>query len=181
MERPAISASQLRSEVASKNPPILIDVRRRPTFVSADEMIAGALRREPEQVHRWAQSLPRAGSVVVYCVHGREVSQGVAVALNESGMAAWRRGRQPKARSITSRGTPRRGGSLASAQRSIGSPAPGSSPGSWTWMRSFSTYRLRKCWPRPRKRMLCRMTFRTCISRTTASYAALTLFSSTTA
>ena len=88
MERPAISASQLRSEVASKNPPILIDVRRRPTFVSADEMIAGALRREPEQVHRWAQSLPRAGSVVVYCVHGREVSQGVAVALNESGIAA---------------------------------------------------------------------------------------------
>src|SRR5437879_10160176 len=51
-------------------------------------MIAGALRREPEQVHDWARSLPSASSVVVYCVHGREVSQGVAVALNESGIAA---------------------------------------------------------------------------------------------
>ena len=75
MERPSISASQLRSEVASKTPPILIDVRRRPAFTGADEMIAGALRREPEQVHGWAKSLPSASSVVVYCVHGHEVSR----------------------------------------------------------------------------------------------------------
>src|SRR6266850_1727612 len=87
MERSAISASQLRSEVASKNPPILIDVRQRPTFAGADEMIAGALRREPEQVHGWSKSLPSASSVVVYCVHGHEVSQRVAAALNESGIA----------------------------------------------------------------------------------------------
>jgi len=88
MTNTAISPSQLRSEIAGKNAPILIDVRRRPTFVGADEMIAGALRREPEQVHGWAKSLPSASSVVVYCVHGHEVSQGVAAALNESGIAA---------------------------------------------------------------------------------------------
>jgi len=87
MGRSAISASQLRSEVASKNPPILIDVRRRPAFVGAGEMIAGALRREPEQVHGWSKSLPSASSVVVYCVYGHEVSQRVAAALNESGIA----------------------------------------------------------------------------------------------
>jgi len=58
MTNTAISPSQLCSEIAGKNAPILIDVRRRPTFVGADEMIAGALRREPEQVHGWAKSLP---------------------------------------------------------------------------------------------------------------------------
>src|SRR5689334_24705537 len=32
-------------------------------------------RRDPEDVANWVKTLPRAGSVVVYCVHGHEVSQ----------------------------------------------------------------------------------------------------------
>jgi rhodanese-related sulfurtransferase len=84
----AISVSQLRSEIAGTNSPVLIDVRRRPAFLGADEMIAGALRREPEQVGAWWKSLPSAGSVVVYCVRGHEVSQGAAAALNETGIVA---------------------------------------------------------------------------------------------
>src|SRR2546422_6331425 len=88
MERSAISASQLRSEISSENPPILIDVRRRPAFLGAEEMIAGALRREPERVRSWAKSLPSASSVVVYCAHGQDVSQGAAAALNDAGIAA---------------------------------------------------------------------------------------------
>jgi hypothetical protein len=51
-------------------------------------MIAGALRREPDQVHAWARSLPKASAAVVYCVRGHEVSQGAAAALNEVGIAA---------------------------------------------------------------------------------------------
>ena len=51
-------------------------------------MIAGALRREPQEARAWARSLPRASSVVVYCVHGREVSQAAAAALNDAGIAA---------------------------------------------------------------------------------------------
>ena len=83
-----ISVGELRSQLAGKSPPILIDVRRRPAFLEADAMISGALRREPEDVRAWARSLPRAISVVVYCVHGREVSQGAAAALNDAGIAA---------------------------------------------------------------------------------------------
>ena len=88
MKASAISVSQLRSELAGDNPPIVIDVRRQPAFASASEMIAGALRRDPEQVSAWAKSLPRASSVVVYCAHGREVSQGVAAALAENSIAS---------------------------------------------------------------------------------------------
>jgi len=88
MKTSAVSAVELRREIAGDKPPIVIDVRRRPAFLESDAMIAGALRREPEQARAWAKSLPRASAVVVYCVHGHEVSQGSASALNELGIAA---------------------------------------------------------------------------------------------
>src|SRR5436190_18311961 len=88
MKASAISVSQLRAELGGDNPPIVIDVRRQAAFVGASEMIAGALRRDPEQAAAWAKSLPRASSVVVYCAHGREVSQGVATALAENSIAS---------------------------------------------------------------------------------------------
>jgi rhodanese-related sulfurtransferase len=83
-----ISASQLRSEMASKTPPILSDVRRQSAFLEADSVISGAVRREPQQARAWAKALPRAGAVVVYCVRGHEVSQGAAAALNDAGISA---------------------------------------------------------------------------------------------
>src|SRR2546423_1503940 len=88
MKAAAISISQLQSELAGKNPPLVIDVRRAPAYQGADEMLAGALRRVPEQVKAWTPALPRASSVVVYCVRGHEVSQAVAAALEEAGIAA---------------------------------------------------------------------------------------------
>lgn len=84
----AMTASELRTELTSKSPPIVIDVRRRSAFLESEAMLSGALRRDPEQVSAWAKSLPRASCVVVYCVHGREVSQGAAIALSETGIAA---------------------------------------------------------------------------------------------
>jgi len=44
------------------------------------------LRRDPETVATWAKELPRASTVVAYCVHGHDVSQGVATALNGNGI-----------------------------------------------------------------------------------------------
>lgn len=46
-------------------------------------MARGALRRDPDAVSTWVEALPSASSVVVYCVHGHEVSQAVARALRE--------------------------------------------------------------------------------------------------
>lgn len=82
-----ISSSDLLSEISSNAPPIVIDVRKAAVFWEANCMLAGALRREPEQVSAWAQTLPKANTVV-YCAHGKEVSQRVAAALNGAGIAA---------------------------------------------------------------------------------------------
>ncbi len=84
----SITASHLKSALAGAQPPLLIDVRRSPAFRAAPDMAAGALRRDPGALAAWAKELPRAASIVVYCVHGHEVSQGAAKALRELGFAA---------------------------------------------------------------------------------------------
>jgi rhodanese-related sulfurtransferase len=84
----AISVSQLQVSHSGSIRPLVLDVRRRQAFREAGDSIAGALRRDPETVSEWARTLPGAAQVVVYCVHGHQVSQGVARALAGSGIQA---------------------------------------------------------------------------------------------
>ena len=90
----SISAAELRNSLRSSAPPLVIDVRRNERFREANDWIRGALRRDPATVADWSKTLPRAASVVVYCVHGHEVSQNAAKALGarylEGGIEAWR-------------------------------------------------------------------------------------------
>jgi rhodanese-related sulfurtransferase len=81
----SLSGSELQSALRGERPPLIIDVRPRPVFQSATDMIQGALWRDPERIAEWAGELPRASRVVVYCVHGGEVSRGAAQALRERG------------------------------------------------------------------------------------------------
>src|SRR5260221_12028973 len=83
-----ITTSDVLSAIRGEQPPLIIDVRREQAFRSATDMIAGALWRDPERVNEWAGELPRASRVVACCVRGHEVSQGVAKALAEHGIAA---------------------------------------------------------------------------------------------
>jgi len=84
----SIRCNELQSALRGGQPPLLIDVRRHEAFQGATDMIEGALWRDPERVVEWAGELPRASQVVVYCLHGGEVSRGVAKALRERGPAA---------------------------------------------------------------------------------------------
>jgi rhodanese-related sulfurtransferase len=72
---------------------LVIDVRRDERWRASPYVIRGALRRDPQALDAWKALLPRAASVVVYCVHGHEVSQNVAKALGarflEGGIEAW--------------------------------------------------------------------------------------------
>jgi rhodanese-related sulfurtransferase len=90
----SISSTELGKSLRSSEPPLVIDVRRNPRFLEAGDMIRGALRRDPERVEEWKKALPRAAQVVVYCVHGHEVSQNAAKALGarylEGGIEHWR-------------------------------------------------------------------------------------------
>lgn len=89
----SVTPAALKQSLAGLRPPLVIDVRRKDRFLDSPYMIQGALRRDPEKVGAWKETLPQAAQVVVYCVHGHEVSQGVAKALGarylEGGIEAW--------------------------------------------------------------------------------------------
>ena len=89
-----ISPAALRQSLASSQPPLVIDVRREERFRESPYVIKGALRRDPARIEDWKRTLPAAASVVVYCVHGHEVSQNAAKALGarylEGGIEHWR-------------------------------------------------------------------------------------------
>lgn len=90
----SIDAATLRQSLRGSEPPLVIDVRRNARFLESPWLLKGALRRDPERVAEWKETLPRAAQVVVYCVHGHEVSQNVAKALGasylEGGIEQWR-------------------------------------------------------------------------------------------
>ncbi len=84
----SISSQQLYQHLGTASAPILVDVRRQDAFGNDDRLIIGALHRPPEEVERWRKELSASRSIVAYCSHGREVSQGVAAALRGAGMEA---------------------------------------------------------------------------------------------
>jgi len=84
----AISVLELNSSIGTAQAPLILDVRRSPAFDGSERMIAGALRRDPSTVSLWPDSLPRGRVLVVYCVHGHEVSQISAMLLRDAGFDA---------------------------------------------------------------------------------------------
>ncbi len=81
---PAVLAAQLLGDSA----PLIIDVRKNEAFHQSAFTLPRVLRREPADVGVWANDLPKAHAVLVYCVHGHEVSQQVAQILRHNGIAA---------------------------------------------------------------------------------------------
>jgi rhodanese-related sulfurtransferase len=104
-----ISSPDLCNQLGSSRSPLILDVRRREAFEQDARMLPGALYRAPDEIAAWAGRLPSGQSIVVYCVHGREVSQGAARALRdlghdacylEGGIAAWRAAGAPTLRKL---------------------------------------------------------------------------------
>jgi rhodanese-related sulfurtransferase len=106
-----MSSEELRGLIGRAEAPRIVDVRKATAFDADQRMIASAIRRLPDAVAAWRPGLKAGlkphGAVVVYCAHGQEVSQGVATALRDAGIAAryleggidgWRSGGGPTMR-----------------------------------------------------------------------------------
>ena len=100
----SISAESLYQRLGGPAAPLVIDVRRGAGFEADDKMIAGAIRRNPEELDAWRRELPAGCPVVVYCAHGQEVSQNAATVLRaagtdarylDHGIAGWTEARLP--------------------------------------------------------------------------------------
>lgn len=84
----AIDAPTLDTLAVGGNNPLILDVRRAAAYADAADTLPGALRRVPEDVAVWWRDLEIGRTVVACCVHGHEVSQGVAAALEARGLDA---------------------------------------------------------------------------------------------
>src|SRR3977135_931248 len=83
--QPSVSPADLYAKLGTASAPVAIDVRRPADFANADALVISAFHCDPDDVGQWAKELPKGRPVVVYCVHGRQVSQGAAAALRAGG------------------------------------------------------------------------------------------------
>lgn len=88
MTKKMLSPDELRQELASAAPPLVIDVRRVDDKEGGPEGIPGADWRAPALLEDWAGGIPAGAEVVVYCVRGGSVSSSVQAALTERGVKA---------------------------------------------------------------------------------------------
>jgi rhodanese-related sulfurtransferase len=88
MDGTSVSSQELYARLGAAAAPVLMDVRRAEAFGADDAVIIGAMHRPPESVSDWRADLPKNRQVVVYCVHGHDVSQGVAKVLQSAGIKA---------------------------------------------------------------------------------------------
>lgn len=83
-----LSPAGLKARLAGTARVTLLDVRRPAAFEADPRVIPGAVWKDPHRVGAWAADLPPGVPVVVYCVHGHEVSNGVADHLRSLGFDA---------------------------------------------------------------------------------------------
>ncbi|HEY8100652.1 MAG TPA: Fe-Mn family superoxide dismutase [Burkholderiaceae bacterium] len=66
----------------------VVDVRRAGIFSNAETMIPNAQWHDPENIDQWMHALPRDQKILVYCIHGHEVSRNCAIRLSANGFDA---------------------------------------------------------------------------------------------
>jgi rhodanese-related sulfurtransferase len=84
----SITVPTLRSQIGRANAPFVIDVRRKQAFDADPRMIASATWRDPFAIGDWLKFLPRHRDIVVYCVHGHEISKNACAAIVAAGLTA---------------------------------------------------------------------------------------------
>lgn len=83
-----IEPARVMARLGRPGAALILDVRRRKAFEADPQVLPTALRRDHREVADWADEIPALTPVVVYCVHGEQVSQSVAAVLRRRGIRA---------------------------------------------------------------------------------------------
>lgn len=67
---------------------LVFDVRREADFAASDEIIPGAMWKNPDKIDAWIGALPLTLDVMIYCVRGGSVSNSVVDRLQAAGVKA---------------------------------------------------------------------------------------------
>lgn len=90
----AVRPTNARTYRARSNLPRLIptarwcSTRREADYAASNEIIPGALWKNPDKIDAWIGALPLTQDVVIYCVRGGTVSNSVVDRLQAAGIKA---------------------------------------------------------------------------------------------
>jgi rhodanese-related sulfurtransferase len=95
----SIDAGELKQLIEARAPVTVLDLRRASDYDADTGIVPGARRFEHEKIEHWSQTLPREGEIVLYCAHGRTISnaaldfllaRGYKARYIEDGMDGWK-------------------------------------------------------------------------------------------
>jgi Fe-Mn family superoxide dismutase len=85
---PSISVDEVKAMLAAGEPVQVIDTRPRHYSSRAQDMMEGAVWRDPERVNEWIGDLSKTAPVVTFCVYGFHIGCETAVTLRKAGFDA---------------------------------------------------------------------------------------------
>ncbi|MCJ8340655.1 MAG: chromate resistance protein [Pseudomonadales bacterium] len=83
-----IEAAELQNKLFTATAPTVIDVRKVPAFEQSGSIIPTASWQNYLHADSWGQTLPSDIEIVLYCVHGHQVSQAATTILQSAGKNA---------------------------------------------------------------------------------------------
>ena len=85
---PAMSVEDVQAMIAAGKPVQIIDARPRHYSTRAQDIMDGAVWRDPERVDEWIGELDKDEPVVTFCVYGFHIGCQTAITLREAGFDA---------------------------------------------------------------------------------------------
>ena len=85
---PAISVEEVTAMLAAGTPVQIIDARPRHYTTKAQDIMEGAVWRDPERVGEWIGELSKTEPVVTFCVYGFHIGCETAITLRKAGFDA---------------------------------------------------------------------------------------------
>jgi superoxide dismutase, Fe-Mn family len=85
---PAISVEEVTAMLAAGTPVQIIDARPRHYTTKAQDIMEGAVWRDPERVDEWIGELSKTEPVVTFCVYGFHIGCETATTLRKAGFDA---------------------------------------------------------------------------------------------
>jgi Fe-Mn family superoxide dismutase len=85
---PSVGVEEVKAMLDSGEPVQIIDARPRSYISRQQDIMEGAVWRDPERVDDWIGELSKSDPVVVFCAYGFHVGCKTAIALREAGFDA---------------------------------------------------------------------------------------------
>jgi Fe-Mn family superoxide dismutase len=85
---PSITVEEVKAMLDSGTPIQIIDARPKHFTARAQDMMEGAVWRDPERVDEWIGQLSKTEPVVTFCVYGFHIGCQTAITLRKAGFDA---------------------------------------------------------------------------------------------